>query len=289
MTGFGRSTRTSDDGAVELACELRSVNQRGLDVKLRLPRELSPFEPRVLSRVRHRFDRGRIDVAVTRKAEASARGGLSVDVGAARRLVESLRAFADDEGLTAELRASDLLLRQELFVVEEVPEDDEATWSLLEAALDGAMDDLEESRRREGEGLLKDFQGRLERCASLVDEVRERAADTPARIRDRLSQRLAELELGNVDPDRLAQEVALLAERADVSEELARLAVHLEHFEKLAESDASVGRKLDFLCQELNREANTVGSKCSDAPTAHLVVELKAEIERIREQVQNVE
>lgn len=288
MTGFGRSVKSTPVGDAEFVFEVKSVNQRGLDLKMRLPRASNELERRVSTRVRERFTRGRFDVVLTIQSTTKAAGALQFDAAMARSLVKEMRAFAQSESLADDLRVGDLLRRSELFHAKEAVEYDDDTLRALSEAFDEALLDLEKSRAREGEGLFSDLSGRLDACQNLVKDITERTNDAPVRQKQRLEARLRELEV-SVAPERLAQEVALLAERADVSEEISRLHVHLDHFRKLMSSHQAVGRKLDFLCQELNREANTIGSKCSDAPTAHLVVELKSEIERVREQVQNVE
>lgn len=275
-------------GDAEFVFELKSVNQRGLDLKMRLPRASNELERLLSTQLRKRFTRGRFDVALSIQATTKAATGLKFDAATARALVLQLREFSASESLNEDLRTGDLLRRSELFVTKEAVEYDDKTILLLTETFEEALIDLEKSRAREGEGLFADLNGRLDTCLELVTSITERTDDAPQRQKQRLEARLSEIE-SSVAPERLAQEIALLAERADVSEEISRLQVHLEHFRNLMNSNTSVGRKLDFLCQELNREANTIGSKCSDAPTAHLVVELKAEIERIREQVQNVE
>lgn len=289
MTGFGRSTVSSADGGRSIDCELRSVNQRGIDIKTRLPRELSGFESRIVGQLKQRFDRGRIDVVMISRLSNAPAKRIVLDEGAASELVQALRGLGERIGLSTDLRVGDLLQRPELFSVEDVAASEDDLWRSIEDVLSRASDDLLESREREGAALWQELAARVQRCRELVKEIGQRTAGAPNRIQQRLTQRLAELEGAGVDAARIAQEVAMLAERADVGEEIDRLEIHLDHFCTLAGQSGAVGRKLDFLCQELNREANTVGSKCSDAPTAHHVVELKAEIERVREQVQNIE
>lgn len=288
MTGFGRSVKSTPAGNAEFVFELKSVNQRGLDLKMRLPRASNELERRLSTRVRQRFTRGRFDVVLSVQSMTKAATDLQFDAATARVLVEEMRDFAKAQALADDLRVGDLLRRSELFHTREALEYDDDTLTLLTEAFDEALEDLEKSRNHEGEGLFADLAGRLDACLKWLKDITARTADAPLRQKQRLEARLREIEAA-VSPERLAQEIALLAERADVSEEISRLHVHLDHFRQLMDSQQAVGRKLDFLCQELNREANTIGSKCSDAPTAHLVVELKSEIERVREQVQNVE
>lgn len=288
MTGFGRSVRSTSAGNAEFVFELKSVNQRGLDLKMRLPRASNELERHLSSRVRERFTRGRFDVVLTVQSTTKTTSDLQFDAASARCLLQDLRAFAALEQLPGDIHAADLLRRPELFRIREPLDYDDETLTLLREAFEEALADLESSRAQEGAGLWADLVERLTTCTDLVQQVAQRTEGAPARQKERLETKLRDIEV-SVSADRLAQEIALLAERGDVSEELARLHVHLGHFRNLMESGQAVGRKLDFLCQELNREANTIGSKCADAPTAHLVVELKSEIERVREQVQNVE
>lgn len=288
MTGFGRASAKS--GELEVRCELKSVNQRGLDVRLRADRELQAFEQEVLSAVRGAFERGRFDVGLALE-QRGPRASLRFDAALASTVVSDLLSFAraHDE-LEARLTAGDLLLRPELFVVEDLASARaEELAALTREAIAGAIRDLKAARAVEGQGLAAELEARLVAAEGHVAAIAARAASAPARLREKLSARLKDLDTTPVSPERLAQEVALLAERVDVREELARLEMHFTHFRSLAAQEGAVGRKLDFLCQELMREANTVGSKCSDAETAHHVVDLKAEIERLREQVQNVE
>lgn len=289
MTGFGSSVVWVEAGRASLTCELRSVNQKSLEIKLRLPAALSALEGPASAQLRAAFSRGRIDAFVRIDTDGDPAPRVVLDEPVARQLLAQLRAFATREGLDAGISVRDLLVRPEIFRAPDLEACPPGVWQApLERALRAAADDLLASRDAEGKGLQADLSQHLAACARLVEGLALRTASAPQRLRERLQQRIAELG-SELSPERLAQEVALLAERVDVSEELARLRLHLEHFQSLLCADEPVGRKLDFLCQELNREANTVGSKCADAGAAHLVVELKAAIERVREQVQNVE
>lgn len=289
MTGFGSSVVWVGAARASLTCELRSVNQKNLEIKLRLPPALVAFEGLLTSQLRAAFSRGRLDAFVRIAADDDPTPVLSLDESLARHLLRELRAFGSREGIPGDVALRDLLLRPEIFRVPDADSRPVHLWRPhLEALLQAAVRDLMSSREEEGRGLQADLAHHLRGCAATVDQLAERTASSPLRLRERLEARLADLTL-QVAPERLAQEVALLAERIDVSEELARLRLHLAHFRTMMDAAEPVGRKLDFLCQELHREANTVGSKCTDATAAHLVVELKAAVERLREQVQNVE
>ncbi len=292
MTGFGRGQATGE--GYRLSCEVKTVNHRGLDVKARLARELSALELRCLAAVKQAVVRGRVDLIITVARDVEAPAGHVFDAARAERVVDEVLAFARRKPVVASvLTAGDLLHVRDLVQVAR-PDDEPPQLAAPEVALDRALGqalgDLDGSRRTEGQGLKADLVARLAASVALVEQLRGLTRGAPQRLHEKLRARLAALDLKeDVDPQRLAAEVALLAERADVAEELARLDVHVAHFRALLDDEEAVGRKLDFLCQELMREANTTGSKVQDAATAHVVVELKAEIERLREQAQNVE
>jgi uncharacterized protein (TIGR00255 family) len=284
MTGFGRAAGAVDGW--DIVVEVKTVNHKGLDVKLRLPRALVADEAALAQQVRARLDRGRVDIAVD--VVAPARGAAVVDVARVASVVEAARAMAARfPEIAPQLTAADLLRVPGVLVdgAESPPESlATMTTSLLSQALDG----LEAARALEGDALRRDLQARRDRCGVLVEEIARRTAGSVDEKRARLHERLQALLGEHLDPGRLAAEAAVLGERVDVAEELARLRMHLAHLETLL-SSTSPGRKVDFLCQELMREANTTASKCQDAETARTVVDLKAEIERLREQAQNCE
>ncbi|MFZ9888962.1 MAG: YicC/YloC family endoribonuclease [Myxococcota bacterium] len=288
MTGFGRGSATASTYSVR--CEVKSVNQKGFEARARLDRELAFLEQDVIATVRRVFDRGRFDVSLQLARDTQA-SRCRFDSKAAATIVDQLVAFAAERpDVGVSLSLGDLMRRPELFVAVDEGDATEEWKETALAALGEALLDLRSTRGREGDALLVELEARLTACESLLTQLEVRTQDAPARLREKLRQRLEGLAAeANIAPERLAQEAAILADRVDVREELARLAMHISHFRSIAQGTESVGRKLDFLCQELMREANTLGSKCNDAETAHAVVELKTEIERLREQVQNVE
>jgi uncharacterized protein (TIGR00255 family) len=289
MTGFGRGVAAAS--GLEVTCEIKSVNLKGLDVRVRVDRDLGAVEPAVVAQARATVGRGRVEVTLSLDRAATARGELRFDRALADQMVDELHAFARDRGdLERHIPAAALLQRPELFVLSPPADEAERLAELVERATQEALADLVVARQVEGGGLAADLEARLLKCELALREIEQRADDAPVRLREKIEERLQAAGASDVvEPDRLAQEVALLADKVDVSEEIARVRLHVSHFRDLARASEPIGRKLDFLCQELNREANTVGSKCNDAETAHHVVELKAQIERIREQVQNVE
>jgi uncharacterized protein (TIGR00255 family) len=288
MTGFGAGRGEAAGEA--LTVELRAVNGKFCEVKPRLPRELSTLETELVKTVKARVSRGVVDVFVRRES-ASGRGLLpQLDLALAAAYAKALRELKDELGLAGEPSVHDVAQLDGVLSLGEAAADVAAMGLALQSALQTALDALDQMRRKEGEALARDLMARL---STLEQGAREVARLAPLQIehaRERLSARIAELSRGvPLDPARLAQEVALFADRTDVSEELTRLASHLEQLRGLIGSDAPAGRKLEFLVQEVHREINTIGSKSQHAGIAAAVVDLKAELERVREQIQNVE
>ena len=292
MTGFGGASVRCGDWS--LALEVRSVNHRHLDARVRLPRTLSALEPQLRARVQQRFARGKLDVTVVAPEGGTPAPRLDIDLAVARDYLAAGRALAESDGVPGALDASALLA---LPGVARLSEPELAEGELREpllAALDEALDALAAMRASEGAALARDLEARLVRVAELAGGLEGRSAEVKQAAIERLRKRTRQLEAetGLLDEARLHQEISLAAERMDIAEEVVRLRSHVAQFrELLAEAgpEAPVGRRLEFLLQELGREANTIGSKGSDAPIAHEVVELKGELERIREQVLNVE
>jgi uncharacterized protein (TIGR00255 family) len=290
MTGFGRAEFELAGSGFQV--EVRAVNHRHLDLQVRLPRTLQRFEPDVRRRLQGRFARGKVEVTV------SGRGGvplesLRIDEEAAGRYVAAARELVARHGISHDLGAGRLLALPGVARLAEPQLEDGEFAGALGAAAERAADEALAMRRAEGEALARELGGRLDRVAELVEQLAERSGIVQTGARDRLRKRAEQLaaELGQRDEARLAQELVWAADRLDVTEELVRLRSHVEQFRAaLAEPpEGGVGRRLEFLLQELQREANTIGSKCSDAPVAHLVVDLKTELERAREQALNVE
>lgn len=289
MTGFGAGT--GSEGEEEISVELRSVNGKFCEVKARLPRELAALEQGVVRRVKERLGRGNVDVFVRRRSPQGLTAVPRVNAALVQAYADALREAGSAAGLRTEaLEIRDLLGLEGVVSLEERPPDLPAVERVLATSLDAALDRLVEVRRREGEALETDLRGRLGTVRSLTGRIGALSSEAVGAWRDRLTARVNDvLAQGPVDPGRIEQEVVLFADRTDVSEELTRLDAHLEEFARLLEREGPVGRQLDFLLQEINREVNTTGSKSQVAELARIVVELKAEIERIREQVQNVE
>ncbi|HET9035075.1 MAG TPA: YicC/YloC family endoribonuclease [Myxococcaceae bacterium] len=288
MTGFG--TGRSRAGDEEISVEVRAVNHKHLEVKVRLPRELSALEPAVLRAVRTRCTRGAVDVAVRRSASTVTGAVPTVDAAMARAWREALRAVARATELADAPSAAQIANQPGVVRMEEPLTDLAVADAALEQALADALDALVAMREREGRALEADLSARLQRVAMLTSEVAALAPRTVETYRARLQERVADLLKGApVDEARLVQEVALFAERTDVAEEATRLQAHLQAFRGFLVGSEPAGRRMDFLVQEMHREVNTTGSKSQSTEVSTRIVELKAELERIREQVQNVE
>jgi uncharacterized protein (TIGR00255 family) len=287
MTGFGSGRGDAGGEATEI--EIRSVNHKFIEVKVRLPRELSALETEIVRAVKDRLARGAVEVAVRRTA-ASGLLAPRVNQALAEAYVAAFRELKARLGLAGEIAVADVVAAEGVVRLEEREVDLGAARASVSAALLAALAALASMRTREGEALARDVEARLSAIEALVARVAELAPRAVELQRARLAERVAELARGvSLDPGRLEQEVALFAERTDVAEETTRLASHLAQARALLASGEPAGRRLDFLVQEMHREANTIGSKSQSAEISVAVVSLKAEIERIREQVQNVE
>ena len=291
MTGFGRATR--EQGGVGLEVEARSVNHRHLDLRIRLPRALADQETGLKQRVASRLSRGKVDVTVN-LVLGTATTRLEIDEAIAAQYVEAAGRLRAAHALGDGLDVSSLLSLPGVTNLVETEVDPEQLVAPLEAAIDEAVGALIAMRVTEGESLAAEFEGRLQTVSGLADAFEDRANEVVEVAKQRLRKRAEQIEreVGLMDEARLHQEIVIAADRLDITEELVRLRSHVDQFrETLAAAGPGepVGRRLDFLLQELGRETNTVGSKANDAPLAQDVVELKTELERIREQVQNVE
>ena len=290
MTGRGVGAAAGRLARVEV--ELSSVNRKQLDVDVGLPRFLVAQESRVLETVQGRLSRGRVtgEIRVT-WAEAAQAAGAKVDLGLARATVGALRAAAKKLGLPDDLQASDLLSLPGLVALEHGKRDLDALWPTVRQALEAALAKLQAMRKKEGAALGRDLRARLGILRKLASEIATRAPAVVAAYRANLLKRIAAALPGSdlAADERLLKEVAFFADKADVAEELVRLDSHFRQADDLLKRGGVVGRALDFLVQEMGREINTIGSKANDAEIARRVVAAKAELERFREQVQNVE
>lgn len=284
MTGFARASAESVAGT--MTWEIRAVNHRYLDVQFRLPDELRPFEQALKTRVSDRLKRGKVDCALAFRRAVDEDSELTIDtklVGTlARRLRQVTAGLEDVRGVDP----LDILRWPGVLQVAEL--DSEPLFDEARPLLDAALDDLCDMRRSEGARIAEMIRSRCDDIDTLATRVRARMPEVLDAAREKMRERIARLEV-DAEPGRLETEIALVAQKLDIDEELDRLASHVSEIRDSVDKEEAVGRRLDFLMQELNREANTLGSKSADAETTNVAVELKVLIEQMREQIQNVE
>lgn len=289
MTGYGRSDVRDD--RLALTIEAKSVNHRYLDIAWHYPRLYAPFEARMKQLVSQHFARGRIDIRITPDENGQAARTVTPDYALARQYYEALQELQYRLGAPGAVDMSLLMgLRDVLRVSESVPADVEADWPLLAEGLTAALAALKAMRLQEGAFLREDLSARMQGVAQQVALVRQRLPQVVTDYQQRLEQRVREwFERVEVDAARLAQEAVVFAERSDITEELTRLEAHLQAMRALLACGEAVGRKVDFLVQEMRREIETMAAKANDLTISHCVVEIKSELERCREQIQNIE
>ena len=285
MTGYGRCQMQADSW--EVTVELRAVNHRYLDVAMRLPRNLLFLEDGVRKGLA-KLVRGHVDVYITVKQTEGASRVVEADTALAVSYMEAARMLRNAIGeVENDLTISRLLKLEGVTTLTESAMDEEAVYALCMQSLEGAMANLDDMRLREGENLRADLSEHLDNVAELREQVVAYAPKVVEEYRARLTDRLSKLPIEPVDPARLAQEVALMADKCAIDEELSRLMSHITQLRRYLDMQGETGKKMDFLIQEMNRETNTIGSKCSDAAIAQCVVDMKSEIEKLREQIQN--
>ena len=287
MTGYGRCILAREGR--EITVELKSVNHRFLDLAFRMPRSFAFLEGDMRAQLGERLSRGHVDIFVTYRNTREDARCVCLDEALLGAYVNALREGGKRFGLRDDLQLSDVPGLADVLSVEEAEEDQQALAELMRDALKSAIDGLYAMRRREGEALRADVDARLDRLEQMAEAIDARSPVWLSEYRERLCARIEEVCQAQLDEVRLAQEVALVADRAAVDEETVRLRSHIAQMRELMDMDAPVGRKLDFLVQEMNREVNTTGSKSSDLTLTGIVVEAKAELEKIREQIQNIE
>jgi uncharacterized protein (TIGR00255 family) len=288
MTGYGRAEAPFGD--LPVAVEVRSVNHRFCEVAARLPRSLSIYESRFRKAIQGRVARGRVDVAVNVGGGDRAAKRVSVDMELARQYYDAFVSLKEQLGLTGEVSLDTVISARDVLTCVEPEIDPAGLATHVDGLLIKALDGLDGMRRQEGQAIAKDTAERLRRVAGTLDRIDDRAphalADYSARLRARAGALAGGIE---IDPGRLAQEVALYAERSDYTEEVTRIRSHIAQCEQALAAGGAIGRTLDFLVQELNREINTIGSKANDAQVAAAVVAVKSDLEKVREQIQNIE
>lgn len=288
MTGFGRS-QVRGQGYV-VSCEMRGVNHRFLDVHIRTSRRYSILEEKVKEEVKQQLTRGRIEISLTIEKTDDSRRAIKVDKGLALAYYNYLKELAENLNISPEISVIDVFRLPEVFNLEDQEENLEAVWQVVREAISQALTSLVEMRTREGVNLTRDILARNQGLLRAVELLEARSPAVVEEYQLKLKNRLAELLSSEaVDEQRILQEAAIFADRINVTEEMVRLRSHILHLQELMNSDDSVGRKCDFLVQEMFREINTVSSKANDLEMNRVVVEVKAELEKIREQMQNIE
>jgi len=287
MTGYGKAESSDEQGKITV--EMRAVNHRYGEISVKLPRALICFENEVRKVVSGRLKRGKIDIFIQLETVAAGRPPV-VNTSLARDYYAAFSTLNKELGIVEPIPLQLIISQKDVLAVSENDLEAEGMREQLLSVVESAVDAMETMRLREGRELLEDLRMRRVTLTRLIEGISRRTALVPAEYAENLSQRLAQFEVKNMpDEARIAQEVVLMADRCDITEELVRFASHLVQLDAALESSEPVGRKLDFLLQELGREVNTIGSKANDSEIASCVVELKAELEKIREQIQNIE
>ena len=288
MTGFGSAKGTVE--GLNITVELKSVNNRYLDVSVRMPRSFMFAEEAVKSAVQRHISRGKVDVFVS--VDSSDAGDITVKVNEAllKGYIDAVRSISEEYSLPADMTAFGVSRFPDVLSVEKKDLDADAISAGIVDITEHALDDFDAMRLREGEKLRDDVLGRLETITGFVADVETKSPETVKEYRARLEAKMAEvLGSAGIDENRILAEAAIFADHIAVDEETVRLRSHMSQLRKMINGSSPTGRKIDFLIQEFNREANTIGSKCQNSDIAHTVVELKSEIEKIREQIQNIE
>ena len=288
MTGFGRGEFSSD--SLKFTVEMKSLNHRYLDANIRIPKEYAYLDTSIRSELKRYLGRGKVDVFVTYEILGEAEYDLQFNEHLAQEYVDAYARMAERFHLTNDLTAARLGAQPEIFRLRQDSMDEDEVWNVLKQAVDQALEMLLEARTREGENLKSDLVEKLSRMNTLVDAIADRYPEIISAYELRLKEKIATLlEDNQIDESRLAAEVVLFADKLATDEETVRLRSHIDTMKKELEKGNDIGRKLDFIAQEMNREANTILSKANDLDTSNFAIDLKTLIEKIREQVQNIE
>lgn len=288
MTGFGRYEVAK--GSRKISVEMKSVNHRYLDVSIKMPKKLNFFEAAIRSELKNYIQRGKVDIFITYEDLTESNVCVKYNKELAAEYMGYLTQMAEEFALDNDIRVSTLSRYPEVFSMEEQTVDEEELWQLLSEAIKGAAEGFVETRIKEGENLKNDLVEKLDGMLAHVDYITERSPQIIAEYRQKLEEKVKELiEDVKVDESRLLMEVTIFADKVCVDEELVRLRSHIETTRENLVQGGSIGRKLDFIAQEMNREANTILSKANDLEISNRAIELKTEIEKVREQIQNIE
>ena len=289
MTGFGHG-EVSNDKNQKVTVEMKSVNHRYCDISLKLPKKLAMFEANIRNIMKEYASRGKIDIYVSYEDLSETAVSLHYNQAMAEEYMQVFKKMQEDFNIETKITAEALAKYPEVVTIEEVQQDEEGWWELLEAALRQAAEKFVETRTIEGANLKRDLLGKLDQMAADVTFIEERSPQIIAEYRSKLEEKVKEfLEDSTIEENRIAAEVTLYADKIAVDEEIVRLQSHISSMTDVLESDESIGRKLDFMAQEMNREANTILSKSSDVDLADHAIELKTNVEKVREQIQNIE
>lgn len=288
MTGFGRSERINDER--KIVVELKAVNHRYCDMNVKLPKKLNSFEASIRTLLKDYIQRGKVDVFVTYEDYTKANVCVKYNRDIAAEYVEYMKAMRDEFGLADDIKTSVVARCPEVFSLEEQTKDTDEIWDYLSVSVEEAANMFVESRIKEGENLKKDLLGKLEHMLEMVEFIEKKSPEIIAAYKDNLTEKVKEM-LANttIDDNRIAMEVVLYSDKVCVDEELVRLRSHIQQTKDILIEGGAVGRKLDFIVQEMNREANTILSKSNSLEISDTGIELKTEIEKIREQIQNIE
>ena len=288
MTGFGRCEAADEER--KFTVEMKGVNHRYLDANIRMPKKLNFFESAIRSLLKESVHRGKVDIFITYEDFSESQVSLKYNETLAAEYLEKFKMMEEKFSLENDIRVSTLSRYPEVLTMEEKMDDEEELWKGLKKALDGAIAQFVQTRTVEGENLKKDLIAKLDGMLELVGQIEERAPKIIAEYREKLEGKVKELlEDVQIDESRIAAEVILFADKICTDEEVVRLKSHIQHMRSTLEEQEGIGRKLDFIAQEMNREANTILSKANDLEVSNLAIGLKTEIEKIREQIQNIE
>lgn len=288
MTGYGRSSDCID--GFEISFEIRSVNNRYLDTNIRLPRIYGYLEEKIKKAIQKKAARGKVDAFLTVERPAGETAEIVLDEALVAQYVNALRKIAENHDLRNDISVSSVARFSDIFAKKVKEEDADTVWNAVEPVVEKALDAFLAMREKEGENLFRDLDARLDKMEQILEQIKGHSSQALAEYREKLETRLKEyLADTQIDESRLLTEVGIIADKIDTGEEITRLASHIDQFRKLIRQDTPSGRTMDFLTQELNREVNTIGSKCSQLAVTSLVIDAKNEIERIREQIQNIE
>lgn len=288
MTGFGRCEIATEE--YKISVEMKAVNHRYLDLSIKMPKKFNFFEAGIRNLLKKYIQRGKVDLFISYEDYTEGRMSLNYNASLAAEYMEYFRRMSEQFGIDNDVRVSSLARFPEILTMEQEPEDEEHMWKILEEAVSGAAVRFVDSRITEGENLKNDLLGKLDYMTGLVDEVEKRSPKIMDEYRTRLEEKVRELlESSSIDEGRIAAEVTIFADKICTDEETVRLRSHIEATKAELIAGGSVGRKLDFIAQEMNREANTILSKANDLEVSDKAIALKTEIEKVREQIQNIE